>query len=111
MSEYCYFVLTCADKDEADKISDALLEQRLVVCAKKCSVDSNFLWKGNKDSAAETMLLLTSRTDLFSKIEELVSSLHSYETFVLESMPIQMINKSAAEWIDSMLDNSRSDNI
>lgn len=59
--------------------------------AKKTSVSSSFLWKGKKESDKEVLVIIESIGERFAKIEKEVRKLHSYETFVLLSMPV---NKS-----------------
>src|SRR5689334_7232631 len=94
-SEFCYLYLTCANTVEAGEISDTLLGKRLVMCSKQLPVDSRFHWKGSIDHNAEIMLLMNSRMDLFDKAEAEITKLHSYETFVLEAVPITKVSRNA----------------
>jgi len=48
---------------------------------------------------------MLSKLDLFDKIEAEVTKLHSYETFVLEAVPVSRISKSAQEWLNRELKN------
>lgn len=99
----CILMLTCKDDKEADTVSKALLEKKLIVCCKKVSITSGFLWKGKIDSADEVLLMMESDEDLFSVIEKEVEKLHSYDTFVLTSSPITMISEKAGKWFDKSL--------
>jgi periplasmic divalent cation tolerance protein len=80
--------LTCADNTEADKISNVLLDKKLIACAKKFPVNSKFWWKGEKDNANEVLVLLETVEEKFDKIEKEVKELHSYETPMLFSMQV-----------------------
>ncbi|MBI2051591.1 divalent-cation tolerance protein CutA [Candidatus Roizmanbacteria bacterium] len=91
--------LTCANNKEADKIAKALLDKKFVVCAKKLPVSSSFFWKGTIDKADETLLILETEEELFDEIETEVRKLHSYETFVLFSIPINKASKGVKEWM------------
>lgn len=95
--------LTCANDDEADKISQSLLEKKLVVCAKKLPVASSFWWKGKIEKENEILLLLETKEELFDEIEKEVKKLHSYETFVLVSLPITKASKGVEEWMKEEL--------
>ncbi|MBU0975425.1 MAG: divalent-cation tolerance protein CutA [Patescibacteria group bacterium] len=95
--------LTCANKDEAEKIKKVLHEKKLVVCAKMCSVSSSFLWNGKVDNANEVMLIMDSREDLFEQVETEIRKVHSYDTFVLLSVPVTRSSKGIREWIDEEL--------
>lgn len=104
MPNFCQLWLTCENTVEADTIAQALLELKLIVCAKQTSVDSHFLWKGEKVSNQETLLVMDSREDLFEKVEKEVTKLHSYETFVLQAIPVSNVSKEAKTWLQTELE-------
>ncbi|HLB95590.1 MAG TPA: divalent cation tolerance protein CutA [Patescibacteria group bacterium] len=97
------FLLTCANESEADKIIKCLLEKRLIVCAKKFSVDSTFYWKSTIKNAKEIMLIMESDESKFDKVEQEVRKIHSYETFVLELIPVSKISRGVKEWLKESL--------
>lgn len=90
---------TCASKKEADKIAKSLLDKRLVSCVKQLPVNSTFLWKGKQEKANEIMLLLETFEDNFDQIEREIRKLHSYETFILFSIPVK-ISEDVRAWMD-----------
>jgi periplasmic divalent cation tolerance protein len=100
--------LTCANDEEAEKISAKLLEDKLVACVKQTDVKSDFLWKGKKESSQEVLLVIDSAEDKFEAIEAAVKALHSYDTFVLTAYPIVKASKDVKEWISEELDVSRT---
>lgn len=130
-TNFCQLWLTCADEKEASEITRSLLVKRLVVCAKQIPVTSDYWWEGealrSKSSYAkatedtlhrpsrryakegkikhsdEVLLVMESREDLFDKVEKEVAKLHSYDTFVLESIPISKISEKAASWLKKEL--------
>ncbi len=101
--QYALLVLTCADKAEASKITSALLDARLIACAKVAPVDSIFWWKGEQEQASEVLLIMESAEDLFTQVELVVKSLHSYDTFVLEAIPLSRLSSGAADWLKDNL--------
>lgn len=96
-------LLTCANRKEADKIIKSLLEKRLVVCAKRTPVSSSFLWKGKIKSGKEVMVVAESLESKFADIEKEVRQLHSYETFVLVSLPVDKASSGVFDWIKKEL--------
>ncbi len=96
-------LLTCANNTEADKISTALLERKLVFCVKKQPVSSSFLWKGKINSADEVLLIMDSLENNFKKIDEVVSKLHSYDTYVLIAVPATQTTKNVENWVKDEL--------
>lgn len=97
------FYLTCANDREADKISKALLEKRLVACAKKLLVTSMFRWKEKINNAKEVLVMYESVEENFDKINAVVKKLHSYETYVLFSIPVAKTTKEVEDWLKKEL--------
>jgi len=97
------FILTCADKKEADKIGNVLLKKKLIACAKEFPVSSSFWWKGKIDNAQEVILMMDSIEENFEKVNKEVKKLHSYETFVLFSLPVGQITKGVEDWLKKEL--------
>lgn len=95
--------LTCANDQEGNKISQALLKKKLVVCIKKTKVASSFLWQGRIDKSEEVLLIMDSVEEKFEDIEREVRKLHSYETFVLVANPVIRSSAGIKEWIENGL--------
>jgi periplasmic divalent cation tolerance protein len=103
---YCQLLLTCKNSVEASVIAEALLAKRLVACAKLISsVDSEYRWQGKIERDDEELLIMDSRLDLFDEIEAEVAKLHSYDTFVLQAVPVLKISKKAGKWLDQEVKN------
>ncbi len=94
----CLLFLSCKNIEEADKISDQLLKERLISCAKRISINSSYLWKNNVQSAQEILLIMDSIEENFEKINEKVKKLHSYKTYTLFMVNINKVNKEAMAW-------------
>ena len=93
--------LTAGSKEEAQKIIQALLQEKLVACGTIIDgAESHFWWQGKIDQAKETLLILKTRKALFPKVVKKVKSLHSYEVPEIIALPIVAGNKQYLEWID-----------
>ena len=91
--------LTCVNQAEADKISTALLEKRLVACVKMIPVSAKFLWQGSIDSANEILLIMDSEESKFNQVEQEIKKLHSYKTFVLTATEVKKASTGVVDWI------------
>ena len=103
MLNNCVFLLTCATKAEADTIASVLLRQKLIACAKQLPVGSDFLWKNEVDHNDEVLIMMDSRVDLFEAAEAEIKKHHSYETFVLQALPILKTSDDAQNWLNESL--------
>lgn len=92
--------LACKDSAEADRISAALLDKRLIACAKKLPVESAFWWEGKKDSASEILVLFETIDEKFEEIEIIVSKLHSYDTPLLFAIPVIKTTDKVKKWLN-----------
>lgn len=99
MTDFIELILTCDSQEEAEKIADSLLAQKLVACVKFEEVKSQFRWNGQIELDDEIKLSMTTIADNFEKIEAEVAKLHSYDTFVLQQIPITRLNQAAADWL------------
>jgi len=97
----CLLLLTCANTKEAEQITHVLLGKKLVVCIKQTKVISNFLWQSKTNQANEVLLIMESVEELFDKIETTVRQIHSYDTVVLVSVPINKVSTGIESWMKS----------
>lgn len=95
--------LVCSSEEEADKIAHALLDKKLVVCAKKLPVKSIFKWQGKLNKADEIVLLLETEDGFFDAIESEIRQLHSHKVFVLVSIPVGKTSAGVREWLEEEL--------
>lgn len=100
---YCYLHLTCQPGNEQE-IANALLERRLIACAKFSPIHSVYRWKGAVEEDNETYITLESAEDLYDEIKAVVAAtIKGYETFVLTVVPIAKLNDEAKQWLKESL--------
>lgn len=100
-ADFVQLILTCGSWQEAQRIADSLLEKRLVACVEMLDVKSKYRWHDKIDEADEIKLIMESVTNHFEQIETEVAKLHSYDTFVLQQLPISKLSKQASAWLSS----------
>ena len=102
MEELTYVALfiTTATAEEAQRISNVLLGQRMVACVNIVPrVSSFFWWQGKLDSAQESLLIIKTKASLLSEIVKLVREIHSYNVPEIIALPIVGGNQDYLEWI------------
>ncbi|MCW4004785.1 MAG: divalent-cation tolerance protein CutA [Candidatus Bathyarchaeota archaeon] len=103
-TNFVIVLVTTANRAEAEKISQALLKDKLIACANIISpVTSFFHWQGKIDQAEECLVIMKSRADLFLELADRVKSLHSYEVPEILALPIVEGSESYLSWIGSIL--------
>jgi len=97
-------LITTKDKKEAEKIAGELLNQKLAACTTIIEkIESRFWWQGRIDQAAESLLIVKSRKDLFRRIETTVKSIHSYDVPEIIAIDISAGSAEYLKWIDDNL--------
>jgi periplasmic divalent cation tolerance protein len=99
MTNFVELVLTCGSWQEAQKITDALLQDRLVACVEQMEIRSKNWWQGAIEDTKEIKLIMKTVAEKFEAIEAEIKKHHSYETFVLEMLPVALLNEDAANWL------------
>ena len=103
-TQYIIVLVTTPSKAEAEKISQKLLEARLIACANIVGpVVSHFHWAGKVDQAEEFLIFMKSRASLFEELSSEVSRLHSYEVPEILALPVVAGSKAYLEWLQSSL--------
>ena len=103
-TDFIIVLVTTASKEEAEKISRTLLNEKLIACANIVSpVASCFLWQGKIDKAEECLVVMKSRKDLFGELAGRVKALHSYEVPEVLALPIVEGSVDYLAWIGGVL--------
>jgi periplasmic divalent cation tolerance protein len=97
-------ILTTGSKEEAEKITRQLLDNKLIACGNIVGpIVSLFHWSGKIESSEEYLILMKSRADLFEKLTEMVKSLHSYEVPEIIAVPVVKGSSDYLEWVSKCL--------
>jgi periplasmic divalent cation tolerance protein len=103
-TNYIIVLVTTANKSEAEKISEALLKEKIIACANIINpVTSFFHWQGKVDKCEECLVVMKSRRDLFAELAERVKRLHSYEVSEVLAFPIVEGSEAYLAWLGSVL--------
>lgn len=105
MAETTHFVvlITAPSREVGRQIADTLLEKRLVACVNIIApIESHYLWKGERCTDEEVLLLAKTRADLFAaQLVPAVKSIHPYEVPEIIALPILMGAPDYLAWIDA----------
>ena len=103
-NNYIIVLVATKDRQEAEKITKALLNERLIACGNiVSSVTSFFHWSGQIEKSDECLVVMKSRMDLFAQVTERVKGLHSYEVPEILALPIVDGSKTYLDWLSSIL--------
>jgi periplasmic divalent cation tolerance protein len=94
-------VTTVGNKEEAQRMAEALVEARLAACAQISEIDSVYTWKGKIERGREYRVLLKTVAERYDDVEHAIRDLHSYELPAIHAFAFERISTAYAEWIES----------
>ena len=98
--KYCMMIVTFTDENEADRIVTELLDRKLIACAQMQDIRSRYVWKGEQIRDREVLVFMKTKAALYSKVEECVRDMHSYEVPEIIAVPIDKGLPEYLGWID-----------
>jgi periplasmic divalent cation tolerance protein len=95
---------TCDTARQAAKLARHLVEQRVAACVNILPKGrSIYRWNGKLEEAAEQLLMIKTRRDLFSSLRTEIEKLHSYEVPEIIAIPVVEGSDAYLGWIDQEL--------
>ena len=99
--EYLFVSITTTSSEEAERIAEALVQERLAACVNIVpAITSIYRWQGEVHRDSEVLLIAKSRPGLFDPLVARVKELHSYEIPEIIALPITAGSKAYLKWID-----------
>jgi periplasmic divalent cation tolerance protein len=93
-------LMTASDRDEAERIATALVEERLAACVNVLGpVRSTYRWKGAVERADEVLLIGKTRRALVARLAARVRALHSYDVPEVIALPITAGSAPYLSWL------------
>jgi periplasmic divalent cation tolerance protein len=92
--------VTTAKLDEAWRIGQALVTERLAACANVLpGMQSCYWWEGKLEQANECVLILKTRQALVDRAVARIKTLHSYAVPCVVALPVVGGNPDFLAWI------------
>ena len=70
---------TVEKKEDAERIAESLLKQRLCSCVSITKVSSSYWWNGKIEKAEEYLLIIKSALHLKDELERGIKAIHPYK--------------------------------
>lgn len=97
-------VLVTCQPDDANKLATDLVTERLAACVNVVpSVLSVYQWKEKIEQDTESILIIKSHRDLFSRLEARIKELHTYDVPEIVSLPIEAGHAPYLNWLNAQL--------
>ncbi|MGC8491317.1 MAG: divalent-cation tolerance protein CutA [Syntrophobacteraceae bacterium] len=100
MNETSIVFVTAGSEEEAAKIGQTLVNERLAACANLVpGIRSIYRWKGKICDEREFLIIIKTRTSKFEALQKRVQELHSYEVPEIISFPVSRGLPQYLAWV------------
>jgi periplasmic divalent cation tolerance protein len=104
MSDFLIVSTTTASKEDAARISRAVLEPRLAACVQVVGpVSSTYWWQGKLEQSEEWLCLIKTSLAHYPELEQAVRQAHKYENPELVAVPIEAASAAYLQWLGQEL--------
>ena len=104
---YTIMFSTVSSEEEAKKITQTLLEEKIVACVNIIpSVESHFWWEGKIDTAKEMLLIIKTLEKNIPFVTKRIKELHSYKVPEIIAVSIIGGNNEYLRWIGESITTS-----
>jgi periplasmic divalent cation tolerance protein len=97
--EFCVVLTTTSSQEEADRLANGLVSERLAACVQVLPIISHYFWQGEICRESECLLLLKTNRRVFDQIEAFIRKEHRYEVPELVQIPIEKGWDAYLTWI------------
>lgn len=98
-----YIYSTCKNIEEAKKLSERILNEKLGACVNYWPVNSFYKAEEGIKEVSEVMMMIITPESNTEKINRLISLEHSYAVPVVAGVNIRRINRAFKRWVQERL--------
>ncbi len=96
-----YLIITTEkDKNNACKMVNLLLEEKLIPCVTLKDIESHFWWEGKINQSKEVQIVIKCKGNNINKVCNKISELHTYKVPEIIYFPVSA-NKNYYDWVNS----------
>jgi periplasmic divalent cation tolerance protein len=107
MSDAVIVFSTCANRKEAQRIARKVVEESLAACVQLLPpMQSIYRWQGAIEQSKEVLMLFKTTLTNFSKLEQRITELHSYDTPEIIAIPAVAGAEKYLTWLRDAVQNA-----
>jgi len=96
--------VTCESKDEAEKIAESVVKDKLAACVNVLpGIRSCYVWEGKLTWSDEVLLLIKTSRGRFDQLQDRIKAMHSYSVPEIVGVPIEDAFDKYIAWIDESI--------
>ncbi len=96
---YCVILTTAGSQEEADRLAEGLVSERLAACVQISAISSFYVWNNQTHHDPEFLLLIKTARSQYAQVEAYITRNHSYDVPEIVQLPIIGGLGSYLNWI------------
>ena len=104
MTDILLVSTTVAERADADRLAQLLVEQRLAACAQIERIESSvYHWQGALQATPEWRVVFKTTEAHYAALEAALLDAHPYELPAVVALPTHTVSVAFAEWVKGEL--------
>jgi periplasmic divalent cation tolerance protein len=104
VTDYVQVLTMAGSEEEAERICEALIENRLAACVQVAGpVSSTYRWRDKVEREREWQCLAKTEARLYEQVEATIRRVHSYEEPEILAIPVLAGSRGYLDWISANL--------
>jgi periplasmic divalent cation tolerance protein len=100
MNHELVVLVTTPNRDEAARLADALVSERLAACVNIVpAIESVYRWEGKVTRDSESLMIIKTTDGRYADLEQRVKELHSYSTPEVIALRIERGSEQYLAWL------------
>lgn len=101
-ADYGLLLTTLPSRDDAVRIANLLIDEKLAACVQLLPIESFYVWEGKTQNENELLVLIKTRTALFEAAIARIKSAHPYTVPQIVGTAFAAGFNPYLDWIDSV---------
>ena len=100
MNQELVIFVTTPNNEEASRLAEALVEERLAACVNIVpAITSVYRWEDNVTRDSEVLLIIKTTEARYTELEQRIKELHSYTTPEVIAFKIERGSANYLQWL------------
>ena len=100
MSDELIVLVTTSNAEEAARIADVLVSERLAACVNIVpGIESIYRWEGKVTRDHESLMIIKTTAERYDELERRVKELHNYSTPEVIALKIERGSEQYLSWL------------
>jgi periplasmic divalent cation tolerance protein len=92
-------VTTVAERDDARRLAQALVERGLAACAQISEIESFYRWDGRLQQERELRIVFKTTAERYAEVEAAIREMHPYQLPAIHAVALDHVYEPYAAWI------------